>query len=164
MIAINDAYKLAPWAGVLYAADSLWWRVHQGVPSFTGLKYSLQPEARRWPGVEVLRNTGEFGLETDPTGLRTGRNSGYQAINVAVHLGALRIVLLGYDMQATEGKSHWFGDHPKPLRHGHTYGVWLTFFRSLVQPLADLGVTVINATRTTALETFPRMSLAEALA
>src|SRR3990167_1952589 len=81
VIAVNDAYRLAPWADVLYAADAKWWRWHQGVPTFPGLKYTVQPEAAVWPGVQVLQNTGERGVEIDPRGLRTGRNSGYQAMN-----------------------------------------------------------------------------------
>lgn len=164
VIVINDGHRLAPWADVLYAADSRWWRYYHGVPSFTGRKYSLQAEAGRWPGVEVLRNTGMNGLELDPAGLRTGKNSGYQSINLAVHLGARRILLLGYDMQAeSEGTSHWFGAHPKEIRSGPPHFVYVEHFWTLLEPLRALGVTVINCTRRTALEMFPRQSIQEAL-
>ena len=162
VIAINDAYKLAPWADVLYAADAKWWAWHQGVPDFRGLKFSLQPDAGRWPGVQVLRNTGERGLEASPTGLRTGRNSGYQAINLAVHLGATRVLLLGYDMgPAADGKTHWFGDHPD--KAPSPYVVFLERFADMVTPLQQLGVTVINCSRRTALTVFPQQALEEAL-
>jgi hypothetical protein len=162
VIAINDAYRLAPWADVLYACDASWWHWHKGVPSFTGPKYALQAAAAHWPGVTVLRNTGEQGLEVDPSGLRTGRNSGYQAINLAVHLGATRILLLGYDMQlGPQGERHWFGDHPH--RRDSPYDAFLERFASIVEPLGQLGVSVINCTRRTALMVFPQQALAEAL-
>lgn len=163
VVAINDACRLAPWADVLYACDAKWWKWHLGVPDFRGLKFSLEAESAQWPGVQVLANTGERGLETEPTGLRTGRNGGYQAINLAVHLGASRILLLGYDMQATKGRpSHWFGEHPVPIRS--PFQMFLDQFPALVTPLQQLGVDVINCSRETALELFPRMTIQEALA
>ena len=40
-IAVNAAYKLAPWADVLYGCDGgKFWKWHKGVPSFHGLKYA----------------------------------------------------------------------------------------------------------------------------
>jgi hypothetical protein len=153
VIAINDAYRLAPWADVLYACDAKWWRWHAGVPTFAGLKYALQPEAAVWPGVQVLQNTGDEGLELDPSGLRAGRNSGYQAINLAVHLGASQIVLLGYDLQG----DHWFGSHPD--RSAPPFDLCRQRFQTLVTPLQDLGVTVINGSRQTSLTAFPRRRL-----
>jgi hypothetical protein len=162
VIAINDAYKLAPWADVLYAADATWWGWHRGVPDFVGLKYSLQAAAAKWPGVEILKNTGQTGIDFAPTGLRTGRNSGYQAINLAIHLGATTIALLGYDMQATGGRQHWFGDHPN--RSQSPYGTFREMFASMMDPLAGAGVHVINCSRETALTCFPREPLEALLA
>lgn len=164
VIAVNDAYRLAPWADVLYACDAKWWDVHQGVPSVAGMKLTLEARAEQWPGVRGLARTGDRGIETDPTGVRTGQNSGYQAMNVAVHLGARRILLLGYDMApSAEGRSHWFGDHPLRLRRPSPYALFRDRFASAVEPLAALGVEVINCSRQTALTCFPRQSLAEAL-
>lgn len=164
VIAINDAYRLAPWADVLYACDAQWWAAHQGVPSFQGLKFGLEPGAAKW-GVQTLVPTGDTGLERSPAGLRTGKNSGYQGIGVAVHLGAVLVILLGYDMApATDGREHWFGSHPAAIRRASPYGSFLQKFETLPEALRPLGVTVINCSRMTALKTFPRLSLAEALA
>lgn len=160
VIAVNDAYKLAPWADVLYACDAKWWNWHQGVPSFPGPKYSLDRYAARWPGVTVLKNTGTQGLELDPKGLRSGRNSGYQAINLAVHLGAKRIVLLGYDMAPTATKkTHWFGDHPDKIPS--PYRSMRQEFETIKRPLAALGVVVVNCSRSTVLDAFPKGTLEE---
>jgi hypothetical protein len=162
VIAINTTYLLAPWADALYACDSKWWTWHEGAPSFRGPKYSIDKPAARWPDVQVLQNTGPYGLELAPTGLRTGKNSGYQAINLAVHFGAARILLLGYDMAAApSGRTHWHGAHPD--HQPSPYPQMIAAFDGLVAPLAELGIRVVNCSRQTALTTFPRAALAEAL-
>lgn len=171
VIAVNDAYTLAPWADVLYAADYKWWRAHDGVPQFQGRKFSIMPYGHESPqqeyaDIHILRNTGVRGLEQQPNALRTGLNSGYQAINLAFHLGAKRIVLLGYDMGVgADGRRHFFGDHPagKGLQLTSRFQEFLANFPTLVEPLDAAGVTVWNATRTTALLVFPRVTIAQAL-
>jgi len=164
VIAVNDAYRLAPWADALIASDAAWWSHYKGVPGFAGMKVCVQPGADRWPGVMVLRNTGPSGLETDPTGLRTGRNTGAAAINLAVHFGAARVLLLGYDMEAKDERhSHWFGPHPRGLRGGSPYPLFRQMFAAMVQPLKAAGVVVINCSRQTALACFPRRPLREVL-
>jgi hypothetical protein len=163
VIAVNDAYRLAPWADVLYACDAKWWGWHKGVKSFTGPKYALERSAAKWQGVQVLRHTGTTGLEDDPGALRTGKNSGYQAINLAVHFGAARILLLGYDMQTgPKGEEHWFGHHPNMARS--PLAVFRRHYDSLVEPLRARGIEVLNCSRSTALDAFPVVPLEEALA
>jgi hypothetical protein len=162
----------APWADILYAADEKFWRFEKGAPGFGGLKYSIhddprttreQPDARLlWADIQILRNTGELGLELDPTGLRTGYNSGYQAIGIAVHLGVTRIILLGFDMWAgADGLRNWFGHHPTHVPS--PYPVFLHAFASLEAPLRAAGVQVVNCSRQTMLRTFPRVALEDAL-
>lgn len=173
VVAVNDAYRLAPWADVLYAADSDWWREYDGVPSFTGLKYGIVNKTRkkdRWPpDVQVLKFTGYDGIETDSSGLRAGKrggqNSGLQAIGVAVHLGASRILLLGYDLHVSDGRTHFFGEHPDRIRKPSPspYALMVRSFDALVEPLKALGVEVVNCSRRSALACFPRASLADAL-
>ena len=162
VIAINNTYQLAPWATALYGADGIWWRWHKGAPTFTGLKYSLSRGASMFKDVQILKNSGSRGLETEPTGLKNGRNGAFQAINLAVHFGAKRIILLGVDMQkGPKGEEHWHKDHPNRSRS--PYGVFLKYFESLVNPLNDLGVEVINCSPRTALKIFPIMPLRVAL-
>lgn len=161
VIAVNDAYHNRAtsclWADVLYACDARWWKWHDGAPAFKGLKYALDPKAAAWPDVQVLRNLGIKGLSLDPSGLKTGHNSGYQAINLAVLLGASRIILLGYDMQG----DHCFGSHPS--KAGPNLALFRLMFPELVKPLKAAGVEIVNCTRKTALECFPRATLADTL-
>lgn len=159
VLAVKDAVRLATWADVLYSGEIRWWRQYGPALTFAGARYTLEPEAEDW--ATVLRNTGPLGLEPSPDGLRTGSHSGYQAINLAVHLGASRIVLLGYDMQATNGQDHFFGAHPYEKRV-RPYQ-WVSLFAELVAPLKSLGIPIVNASRVTAISCFPRQDLAEAL-
>lgn len=162
VIAINDAYRLAPWADALYACDAKWWGWHKGVPEFTGPKWSMDGSPwnntrATYPDIQRLRNSGPDGLEHHPGALKNGRNSGYQAINLAVHYGAAKIVLLGYDMQPSGGKSHFFGEHPN--RQQSPYAQFRLRFTGLVKPLAKLQIAILNCTRRTALNCFPKAAL-----
>lgn len=159
VIAVSDAVDLAPWATALFSCDLRWYRWRQGMPSFTGLKYTLSRDAAaRWPSVQLLRNAGDEGLELDTSAVRTGKNSGFQAINVAVHMGASKIVLLGYDMHG----DHFFGSHPDKSKPPHK--LCIRKYATLVKPLRRASVEVVNCTPNTALHCFPEMSLDEALA
>lgn len=92
-----------------------------------------------------------------------GTNSGYQAINLAYHFDVKRIILLGFDMQHTNGKTHWHGDHPKRLTNAAGIENWLPRFKPLAQDLERLGVEVINCTTETAITCFKRADLRDVL-
>jgi len=165
VIAVNDAYRLAPWADVLYAPDARWWGWHgAGASSFPGRKYTLDDsEAAAAAGAERLNYRSGGGLSDDPTTIMTGGHAGYQAINVAVHLGAARIILLGYDLQPEEatGRHHYFGDHPDG---SHVpYDEWRDIYQTLLKPLARRNITIVNASRATAIVAIPRQPLADVL-
>jgi hypothetical protein len=166
VIAIKDAVRLAPWADVLYGAGSdnpgrTWWHREGPGLTFQGLRYTLDHECRHWASVLRMAQVSN-GLSENPSALALGHHSGYQAINLAVHLGAAKIILLGYDLQPTGGQDHFFGKH----WHGRTppFELFRSSFPSIVEPLKQAGVEVVNASRETALAIFPRMTLAEALA
>lgn len=163
VLAIKDAIRLAPWADVLYSCEFKWWRAHPETAAYTGPKYGMEATPGR-DDVRVLRNSGDTGLEIRPNGLKNGRNSGYQAINLAVHFGATTIVLLGYDMHPdVSGKQHWFGGHSYNPHGVPPYQLFLERFDTIVEPLKKAGITVLNATPDSSLRCFPMVSLADAL-
>jgi hypothetical protein len=169
LIAVNDVYRLAPWADALVAADASWWLAHEGVPGFAGEKWSIEHVSwsrlkDRWPDVKRLKCTGHDGIETEPTGLRSGRNTGALAIGLAVHYGASLIVLLGYDMgHSADGPSHFFGHHKGSMRQSSPYGLFKAKLQTMVAPLKALNIAIVNCSRTTALECFPRQPLESVL-
>ena len=151
---------------MLYFADAKWWRWHKDKPEFAafgGLKVSIENTGAQIEdaAVHMLRNGGQNGLSTDPEALRTGQNSGYQAINLATLAGAAAILLLGYDGKvAADGRTHWFGDHPE-REIPHVYDVYRKALRQL-PPLLG-GVRVINCSPDSAVDAFEKMTLEEAL-
>lgn len=170
VIAINDAHRLAPWADVLYSSDRHWYPHHKGVPSFTGMKFGIGSTVGKsnrfsdYPGITVLKNTGYTGLELDPKGLRNGRNSGFAAINLAVHFGASRIVLVGYDMGIRGGQVHFFGNHQGMSNPTDAhFGTFRRVFSTMVEPLNALSIEVINCTPGSSLDVFPMAELRDVL-
>jgi hypothetical protein len=183
VIAVNDNYLVAPWADCLYFADSRWhlWQlqgaskswpwasfsaeqVKEAFKNFAGQKITIEhggAEAKE-PDVFVLRNYGHEGLSEKPDGIHTGQNSGYQAINIAVLAGAKKIILLGYDMKYTGGKSHSHSGHPVKMPED-CYKRYAKNFTSLENPLEKLGVKVLNCCHDSLITAFPKVSLEQAL-
>lgn len=174
VIAVNRSLELAPWADVWYAADAMFWKwAHRGdgdyaavkaiAATYEGLKFTVTVESTKWPGVRLLGRGPSHGLSLDPLKLCLGGNSGYQAINLAVLMGATRILLLGYDMKpGAGGKQHWHADHPMKMRS--PYQTFQHAYPTLVAPLKAAGVTVLNCSRSTVLTCFERQPIEDALA
>jgi hypothetical protein len=143
-VAVNDAYRLAPWADVLYAADGEWWRHHPDALKFEGLKVSCMSSSP----VHQLQQGGVEGFDERLTHIRTGGNSGYQAIHLAIQAKASRVLLYGFDMHG----EHFFGRHPAPLRNTEPehYVRWLPRFAAL----NGRGAEIINCTPGSALTCF----------
>lgn len=154
---------MAPWADVLYAADSKWWTKYAPASlDFAGRKVSLRDH--RFEAVSVLRISPDTVFDPRPTHIATGGNSGYQAIHLAVHFGAKRILLLGFDMKLGANKrKHWFGDHPGNLNAAGNYKGWVRAFDRMAKVMNRRNVEVINCSRDTALTCFVRMPIQEAL-
>ena len=173
VVAINDAYRLAPWADLLYFCDTRWWEWHKDkreYQDFGGIKCTMsEVVADKEPGVVWVKNGGQSGFDERTDHVRTGKNGGYQCIHLCMHLGAARIILLGYDMRVSEvGHSHWFGEHKAPngpivpLRQG-TLDLMVPYFSTLKPELDKRGIEVINCTPGSAIECFTRFSLEQAI-
>lgn len=168
-IAVNDAYRLFPNANALYAGDGDWWDVHRGVPGFAGEKWTSHDKrgndnlarAERYGLNLILGRPGE-GFSANPSVIHYGSNSGFQAINLAILFGATRIILVGFDMTASNRKRHFFGDHPEPLGNTAKYESFIPEFRRAAKRLPP-HIEIINATPDSRLDCFPRLSLSEAL-
>ncbi len=176
VIAVNDAYLLAPCADICYAADSHWFKwQEQGVEkpgftaqqvrarwaSFAGQKCTIETSGGNVtdPVVHTLRQAGDKGLSLDPQRLVTGRNSGFQSLNLAILAGSKRVILLGMDGKpAEDGKAHWFGDHPRPTPEG-VYPLYRGAMRAARDAIRAAGVTVLNATPGSAIDAFERADL-----
>lgn len=109
VIAINDAYKLAPWANMLYACDHQWIQWHHGVRDYHGLKLTQNAKASQQFGWQYIDCESGDGFSYKGP-IHCGHNSGFQALNIALRMSK-HVALLGYDMHSRNG-AHWFGEHP----------------------------------------------------
>lgn len=152
-IAVNQSCEVVPWSKYLLFADFRWFKWNE-------------PLARAWPGkrvtvgiaaypddVPVIRmiRVKDGGLCTQPTEL-AGIDSGCLAVNLAFHLGASRIILLGFDSgfgpraDGIANASHVHDKHQVPTNdafYRDRYGPRLS---GLCQRLRDVGVPVVRST------------------
>lgn len=151
----------APWADMLYAADSSWWsRYQQEALSFPGLKVTASDNA--FPATKYLHPTGTEGFDPHPGFIRTGGNSAYQAMHIAAQAGASRILLCGVDLHSNGGIHH-HGRHPYPLRNPAESEFILMRNRFKTFPAKELGIEVLNCSPGSMLECFPKVEIEEAL-
>lgn len=167
-IVVNESWRLAPWADVLYGCDGMWWRRSEGVPKFAGLKITQDgnvcSQFRDVMRISVNRKTDRILTET-PGLVGWAGNGGFQALNLAVQFGPPRvIVLVGFDMRLDRGL-HWHGRHGRGLNNPREQNVirWRRALNDAAQQLADLGILVINASEHSALTAYRKMPLEEAL-
>ncbi len=167
IIVVQDAYRLMPWADVLYGCDARWWNAHDGCADFAGEKWSTHSkqscsddklEVGEKYGLRLIKGAAGAGFSADPSVIHYGDNSGFQALNLAILLGSPYIVLVGFDMRHVSGKSHFFGDHPQGLFQRDEYQSFARKFGK-----APDGVTIINATPDSALRCYEMMDLEDAL-
>lgn len=160
----NDSYKLIDYLDVFYACDGAWWDKHPKVLE------TLPPECHVWTQEQRVAQALHFNyingvhkpdLSKKPDLIHYGSNSGYQQLNIAYLYGIRKFLLVGYNMQKVEGKSHFFGDHPSGLSQHSPYDRFVQFFASID---SEIRSTVINCTPNSALKnTFKNQSLTEAL-
>lgn len=173
VVAVNDAVRLLPFAAVLYACDPAWWDLHGGCRWFTGERWTShgnalhddkRPCAARHD-LSMIRGVAGAGFSLDPALIHYGDNGGFQAVNLAGHFLGWRgrIILIGFDMRMVDGRRHFFGDHPAPLRQtGPGYQIWRRNFATAAARL-PAGIEIVNCTPGSALDCFPIMDIADAL-
>lgn len=169
-IAIKSSWELAPWASVIYGSERSWWFSNSGLPQFRGMKISPSPAVcRTYRDVRLVKLrpratilTGEIGVIG--CGLVSGGgHSGFHAINLAVQFGAKRIVLVGFDMTLANG-AHWHKERAGAVKaDAGRVALWREEMDACAPLFDRLGVQVINATPESALKSYPKMSLLEAV-
>jgi hypothetical protein len=169
VVAVNDSWRLAPWADALYAADFAWWRHNRGCPTFGGLKLAGDARAagEDWGVQAVTVRKADDRPWFDDLGSvgRGGGNSGFQALNLMAQVGCSPIILVGFDMTLDHGV-HWHGKHPKALSNptAERAKAWRRCTDAAAPAFAQRGVRVLNASAISALTAYLKIDLSEALA
>ena len=166
-IAVNDNYKLAPWADFVFASDIKWWRFHYNnvcdvVEEYTELRTIenvvgslFRKQAFRIPLKSDFVFRDVTMLDTNPMSLYHGGCSGILAMELVRTLGQVhrpkKIILVGFDMQHTGGKSHWFGDHPKGFINATMCERWCKEVESMIPYYKKWDIEVVNCSLETAI-------------
>lgn len=133
VIVINSSWEKLPEADFLIFSDSRWWSQNQKrvVLEFKGRIVSASTTSRH-PKLLSMGRKKPPGLSTDPGAVSIQFTTLCSAINLAVHLGVAKIVLLGADGRAINGRNHHHAEHPWKM----IAGCWDKQRKDLV-PVAD---------------------------
>lgn len=169
IIAVNDSWRLCPWADVLYGADRAWWQHYNYVTEFRGERWTQTKGHKAWPteaknaGLYIVDSTSKGELSLDPSIIVTGSNSGFQALNLAVLFGTTKILLLGIDCIMLNDQRHWFGDHPGALNRKSPYSLFRQAFLKAAPILKENRIEVINCSYLSTIACFPKMHVMDAI-
>jgi len=155
---VNNSYKLAPWADLLYACDEEWWDHHK--PDFKGLKYTINESAAKKYNLNLIKHNNKVRFSTQDV-IATNGNSGFQAINLLYLFGYRKIYLLGFDYKNTG--QHWHGRHPGIMDKFPNMNQWVQYINN-AKPLMDAaGLNVVNCSPDSAIECFEKKSIFQCL-
>jgi len=165
-IVVNNSYKLVPNALHLHFADTVWWEWNSASVRelYTGNMISSAADESRalWyrEGIHFFEKVSDDGITLDKRCV-CGKNSGHQAMNLAVHYGAKEIVLIGLDLRLDTTKQQWHTEH-KVTTSGKLYeSVFIPGFESAATALTHYGIKVWNANPASAVTCFEYRSLAD---
>jgi hypothetical protein len=163
-IATNFAYTLDLEADVLCWGDTHWWFRHRAdVDRHKGMKVTWRPT----PEDKVVKFYQMQHAKAPPSISRNrrlivGSNTGHGAINLAVHFGVKRILLLGFDMR-TGSQHNWHNRHTRHANEERYRHVFLPEMGNSALELKALGIDVVNCTPNSAMKCFPIMTVEQAL-
>ena len=158
-----SAYKPRDWVDICWWGDLKWFRWHRPyLRKFQGLvmhcNENTNMEKVDWAlGIRRSRSKA-MGLEQSSGRICWNKCSGSSAINLAYHLGAKRIVLLGFDMRFIDGKKNYHSDHDEKVRPD-PFARFLPAFKHIAKDANRLDLEIINATPDSAIKEFPITTL-----
>jgi hypothetical protein len=168
VIAVNDAALYSERVDASITMDRLWaenryhWLVEHLAPKKFFVRRSaiknLPVKLPKW--VSVFDNDNKATELTDASHVFNGTNSGFCAINLAYQLRPKRVILFGFD-RSPAGRPYWFPDYawakPGGATTGGKYKAWAGQFESAADAFDKVGITVLNASLTSAIETFQKI-------
>jgi len=167
VIGVNAAYLLGESiVDIVFFGDNGFYLSHQqGLADFKGIKVCCQDKVQR----DWIKNTPKDTNKSQGITTRYGfvswnGNSGAAAINLAYHLGAKRIFLLGFDMKLNNKENeHWHDVYGRNTNkrppHKLPFARHLLGFPVIARDAKQLGIEIINVNPNSAIEDFPRIGL-----
>lgn len=159
---VNDAYKIIDFLDEHYACDERWWRAwgedfRAKYPTLSA--WTQSESSAKLYNLQHIPGRHTQGFSPNPNLIHYGKNSGFQALNIAYLMGGSKFILVGYNMKVTT-KSHFFGDHPAGMNKNSPY---ITFIKEFDRIQPEIKSKIINCTTETALNVFDKKDLRETL-
>lgn len=166
VIVVNSSYEVAPFAQYLFFGDNRWHEEHRNREAFKAFRarggkvVTVSDPASGGYLLKLRRivpTSPANGLTFTGLALSSQRTSFQGAINLAVMLGAGRIVLLGLDgRRAESGVSHHHTPHKWPTKPGNiTWEKQKSQLQFAVKPLLERSIDVFNTCRYSAFPYWP---------
>ena len=151
-IGVNNSYMFGNWIDICWFGDSRWFEWHsthkqfrEGWRDFQGIQACCVDRCCDHKRVKYLeRSIKADGIDVNPSKVCWNKTSGASAINLAYHLGAKLIVLIGFDMQIVNGEENWHNDHVKHGDNLNPYPKYLDVFPAISRDLKSLKVDIVN--------------------
>lgn len=164
VIGCNEAYRLGS-SIVKYChfLDLSWWNLHREEALKHDIVYTTCELLIRDKELLYFKPTNKGVEFSSKTTLSHNRNTGLSAINLAIHFGARRIVLLGFDMNPSDdGKTHWY-----ERNHETNYSTLRMHRKRALEVYEDIdkhgGIEIINGSTISKLPYWPKVTPEEAV-
>jgi hypothetical protein len=165
VLAVKESYHDLPFADLAFGLDLPW--VHDERANLTELAqrmplyiaYLENVPHTPIPRAFYLKRDYCFQLSEDPQRISSGGHSGFGALNLAYLKRAKRIYLFGFDYHG----GHYYSDGRYGKWQEKNQSLWIEGFFGAKALLDRDGVVVINASPKSAVKTFPRVSVEQAL-
>lgn len=174
VIGVNAAFRLGDWIDMVAFGDSgFFLRFRESLAIFPGLKVSCGSGGSHEHWVKYLGRDNNHAKGISPVNglISWNGNTGAASINIAVHAGAKRIFLLGFDMNLDPSNQmqHWHDLYNKgPVqddrrRRKLPFPRHLPGFPLIAADAKKLGIEIINISPNSAITDFPKKTLKEVL-
>ncbi|RWQ16097.1 hypothetical protein [Mesorhizobium sp.] len=169
-IAVNASGYDVPWADILLFHDNSWFEEDRNralVDGWNSQVVTASRHAKRTAPERVLRveiaERPDFPVGHAP--IKAGRSSGQTAVSLAVTMGAATVALLGFDMKADGGVTHYHVGRPLYTKEHAARTVseyaasFLPAWTGWNEAAVKAGCRILNATPGSALTEFPAVDL-----
>lgn len=164
-IAINAAYKYVPSPRIIYWADQNWIARNEKhvsrvdcykLTSRISAERAIRDNIKSFADSIVLRKERDFGFSHDINSV-CGNNSGAHTINIAANLKPSRIFLLGFDMGASDNRTHFHDEYSSPKTNIYE-NLFIPSIESMVPALEEIGMEVLNCSPVSKLHCFKKVN------
>lgn len=173
IIGVNVSFMLGNWVDMCFFGDtSFLLKYEEALLRSTSLKVSCAEKAKDLGWVKFLpvdyRTRGR--LTFDNSKISWNFNSGSASINLAAHLGAKRIILVGFDMNMPANQVHWHNEYKKTelteeekILRNKNFNSFLEPFPKIKKDLDSCGIEIYNTSLNSAITCIQKVPITEFL-